>query len=352
MSNVFGFDPTIPLEKAWTPPSAWYLDRELFELERRRVFQRCWQPVVRVADLPEPGDYVAGCFAAMPWVVVRAEDGEVRAFHNVCRHKGREVVTGAGNAELLVCGYHAWAYRLDGSLRRAPRMAGIEDFDVADMALTPLAAEVWGPWVWINGSGGPTPLRDELAELGTMFEARRWERLELAATKSWDIGCNWKVYVDNYLDGGYHIPHMHPSLDAQLDMDSYRTELFGRFSVQTSGSGEGVDRIGEGAIYAWLYPNFMINVYGDCMDTNRVIAVGPDRCRVEYEFWFAPEVDEDFRVASIEQADVTQREDIEICESVQIGLQSPAYDRGRYAPRVEHGEHHFHQLHAEALRTG
>ena len=142
---------------------------------------------------------------------------------------------------------------------------------------------------------------------------------------------------------------MHPTLDAQIDMASYRTELFERFSVQTADAGGDKQRIGDGAIYAWIYPNFMLNRYGPCLDTNHVVPLGPSRCRVDYEFWFE-DVDPEFVKASTRQADVTQKEDIEICESVQVGLRSATYDVGRYAPRVEHGEHHFHQLLAADLR--
>jgi len=170
------------------------------------------------------------------------------------------------------------------------------------------------------------------------------------------LECNWKVVVDNYLDGGYHIPHMHPSLDAQLDMDSYRTELFEHCSIQSSRSAPAADeridfdaagRIGEEALYLWMFPNFMINRYGPCMDSNLVIPRGPDRCEVIYEFFFMETegpAARQFIEESMAQSAVTQREDIAICESVQLGLGSTSYDRGRYAPQVEMGEHHFHRL--------
>jgi choline monooxygenase len=352
------FDPEIPVERAWTPPASWYTDPELFELERRSLFLDHWQPVARTADIQR---FTSGCFAGEPWVVTR-EGSQLRAFSNVCRHKGREVVTGSGDADELVCGYHAWAYDLAGRLRKAPRMAGVADFDRHEMSLPALGLCAWGPWVFIQRHADAVPIRELLPELDAMLERSEWSKLRFAARRSWDIGCNWKVYVDNYLDGGYHIPHMHPTLDAQIDMSSYRTELFDRFSVQTSLPAsrtddriayEAKDRIGDRAIYAWIYPCFMINRYGPCMDTNHVIPLGPDRCRVDYEFYFL-ETDGDeaqrFIEESIAQSDLTQREDIAICESVQRGLRSRSYDRGRYAPTVEQGEHHFHQLLARDYR--
>jgi choline monooxygenase len=359
------FDPTIPIARAWTPPSGWYTDAALYELERASVFRRSWQPVARAAEIGEAGSYVAGCFAGEPWLVVRGGDGAVRAFANVCRHKGREVVTGSGRADELVCGYHAWTYALDGTLRRAPRVAGIQDFDRGRMSLPALGVEIWGPWVFVNGDPGAPSLRAGIPELDALLERGGWSALRHAGRRSWEIACNWKVYVDNYLDGGYHVPHMHPTLDAQLDMRRYRTETFGRFSIQSCPAAAHEDgrigfdaaaRIGEGAVYAWIYPNLMLNRYGSCLDSNHVVPLAPDRCRVDYDFFFFDVEGDDARrriAESMAQSDVTQREDIEICESVQRGLGSASYERGRYAPEVEIAEHHFHALlaadYAEAL---
>ncbi|MCA9708611.1 MAG: aromatic ring-hydroxylating dioxygenase subunit alpha [Myxococcales bacterium] len=360
--QIARFDPTLPVEDAWTPPSSWYTDPELHALELRFVFDRAWQPVARLEQLAAAGAYVSGCMAGEPWVIARGSDDQLRALANTCRHRGREVVSGHGTAEHLVCGYHAWSYDLDGRLRSAPRMAGIRGFDRDQLSLPPLAVTEWGPWAWLSLDADPAPLLDRIASLDHMLANTRWGELRFHSRASWTLPCNWKVYVDNYLDGGYHIPHMHPSLDAQVDMSTYRTDLYGEFSVQTVDPAPGPDartavdpseRIGAGAIYAWIYPNFMLNRYGPCLDTTLVIPLGPDRCRVDYEFYFLPaaaEADPTFVAQSIEQAAVTQREDIEICTSVQVGLRSRHFDVGRYAPRVEHGEHHFHRRLAADLR--
>jgi len=364
--EILGFDPAVPIERASMPPASWYTSQELFALERAFVLGSSWQPVVRADEVGRPGSHASGRLCGEPWVVTRDQAGRLRAFANVCLHKGREVVQGAGGATELVCGYHAWAYGLDGRLKRAPRIAGIEAFDRDAMALKPLALEVWGPWVWIHGDPDARPVAAGVAELDRRLRATGWDRLRFVSRKSWPIACNWKVYVDNYLDGGYHIPHMHPTLDAQLDMGTYRTEIFDAFSIQTSEPARAKDerldydaraRIGPGAIYAWLHPNFMLNRYGPCLDTNHVIPHGPDRCEVVYEFYFdetalPSDAAGDFIRRSIEQSDVTQREDVAICESVQVGMRSRAYRPGRYAPRVETGEHHFHRLLAQDLRRG
>ena len=360
-SALAGFDPTLPIERASTPPASWFVSTEFAELEQREIFERSWQPVARVDEFVAPGDYSSGCLGRNPWVVTLGQDGELRAFHNTCRHKGREVVQGAGRADELVCGYHAWSYDLEGCLRKAPRMAGIEEFDREAMSLPAMSLEVWGPWIFLNPDPLAPPLAASAGPLIDLLDRRGWRGLKFVERITWDIKSNWKVVVDNYLDGGYHIPHMHPSLDAQLDMDSYRTEIFESSSVQSSRSAEAADRridyeagkrIGEEALYLWLFPNFMLNRYGSCLDTNLVIPQGPDRCRVIYDFFFeggSSEAEPDFIEQSMIQSDITQREDIAICESVQVGLSSGSYDRGRYAPQVEMGEYHFHRLLAARL---
>jgi len=362
-AEVARFDGEAPIERAWTPPGSWYTDARFYSLERRAVFGANWLPACRVDQVAEAGAYASGCVAGIPWVVVRGEDGALRGFHNSCRHKGREVVTGSGAAgAALVCGYHAWSYGLDGRLKSAPRMAGIEAFDRQAMSLVPLGVETWGPWVFIHADAGAAPQRPCLAELERRLAGRGWDGYRYVESTEWVVEANWKAVVDNYLDGGYHVPHMHPTLSAQIDMQSYRTELFDTYSIQGAtaapepDAGLGYDakqRIGEGAIYAWIYPSFMINAYGPCIDTNAILPLGHDRCRVVYDFFFAVDKWEEARSfvqGSIAQSAITQREDKEICESVQIGLQSPSYDRGRYAPRVEMGEHHFHRLLAADYR--
>ena len=364
LDEVRRFDPEVPIEEAWTPPSSWYTRTGFYEIERDVVFGRTWQPVARVDQIANPGDYITGCLAGEPWVVLRDHDGEVRAYHNTCRHKGREVVQGEGNAGELVCGYHAWRYQLDGRLKSAPQMAGIKNFDRREMSLVSMRAEIWGPWVFINGNPAAPSLIGRLGELDERLEKSGWRDLRFFDRKTWTIECNWKVYADNYLDGGYHIPHMHPSLDAQLDMKGYRTELFGEFSIQSAPAAgvaddrtrvDAKERIGAGAIYAWIYPNFTLNRYGPCVDSNYIIPLGPNRCTVVYDFFFQDVEGEDTRKfveESIAQSDVTQREDIAICESVQVGLGSRSYDRGRYAPNLETGEHHFHRLLYHDLFSG
>ena len=358
------FDPSLRIERAFTPPASWYVRPEFLELERACVFRRSWQAVGRVDQVSRPGDYFTGCLVDDPYVVLRDQDGTLRAFHNVCRHHAAQVCQGEGSLTELVCPYHGWTYRLDGGLSRAPRLGKNELFDRETFSLKPAAVEVFGPLLFIHLGDDPPPLAAQFTELAPRLAALGTGDLKFVARRSYELRCNWKVYVDNYLDGGYHVSVLHEALAGQLDLDTYVTELFERISIQscrtpkeapTEAGGDFAERIGDEALYAFVYPNFMLNRYGPILDTNWVVPVGHDRTRVVFDFFFrdteGPKAGE-FIERSIAASHRVQEEDVAICESVQKGLGSPAYDRGIYAPGVEMAAYHFHRLLAADLRGG
>ena len=363
-AEISRFDPTLPIERAFTPPASWYVRPEFLELERERVFRRTWQAVGRLDQVPRPGDYFAGCIVDDPYVVVRDQEGSLRAFHNVCRHHAAEVCAGDGNLTELACPYHGWTYRLDGRLSRAPRLGQNDVFDREQFSLKPAAVQAWGPLIFIHLGDKPGPLEAQLAQLAPRLAASSTGDLKFVARRSYEVRCNWKVYVDNYLDGGYHVSVLHKALAGQLDLDTYVTELFERVSVQSCRSpekapaeagGDFAERIGDEALYAFVYPNFMLNRYGPILDTNLVVPVGHDRTRVIFDFYFRDTEGssaKEFIERSIDASHRVQEEDVSICESVQRGLGSPAYDRGVYAAGVEMAAHHFHRLLAADLRAG
>lgn len=349
------FDPTVPIERAATPPSSWYTHPASLARERMTVFRRSWQAVGRVELLTAKGDFLSGDLAGEPYVVVRDDAGTLRAFYNVCRHHATCVAQGSGNTGELVCPYHGWTYALDGRLLKAPRMAGVQEFKREENGLIPLQVATWGPWVFIRQEGDGPGIEQLLQPLDGRLDL---ERLRFEKTVRYEIHCNWKVFVDNYLDGGYHVSHMHRGLASQLDLEGYRTEINGHISLQTCDAGEpaasgtGVDfneRLQGGALYAFVYPNFMINRYGPMMDTNWVIPLDQDRTLTVFDYFFHQDAEADFIEASLAASHQVQQEDIAICESVQRGLNSSAYDVGRYAPRLEQAEHHFHSMLAAEL---
>ena len=352
-----------PLEYAATIPASWYIDPRVLALERQTVFSRSWQVAALVAQLREPGRFVTTSLpAGEPIVIVRGADGVLRAFYNVCRHHAAAVVTEPeGSASVLRCPYHGWTYGLDGALKGTPDFAGVCGFDRAEHGLLPLRVEVWEQWVWVTLAAGGPPLTEFLgADLVDRVKRLSLDRLHFVERRHYSLRCNWKVFVDNYLDGGYHVPHLHKGLDSVLDYRSYTVENGTRFCLQSSPMvSEGADpetgavRAGERAYYYWIHPNFMINCYGDAMDTNLVMPTGVDTTEVIFDFFFA-DPSEEARVrhrASIDVSEKIQDEDVGICESVQRGLQSRAYSTGRLSVRREAGEQLFHQLLYDDLIT-
>lgn len=350
------FDPKLPLEKAKTIPAIWYFDRDFYQLERRTVFAG-WQAVARTDQLVEPGSFVTIDVAGEPLVILRDETGALRAFHNVCRHRAAVVVPEpCGKIDKLRCRYHGWTYDLQGRLRGLPEFDGVCDFSKEQNGLAPLAVETWGPTVWVHPELASVTLDFFLQPFVSMCGHLRLDRLRWAGRREYDLDCNWKVYVDNYLDGGYHINTVHPALAGALDYSQYRTDLFAESSVQVSplvpsnDKQVGAVRTGDYAYYWWFFPNFMINVYQGVMDTNLVLPLGPERCRVIFDFYFANQ-DANFTKQSIDVADRVQDEDITICCEVQRGLHSRTYDTGRYSVKREAGVFHFHKLLHRYLST-
>jgi len=350
------FDPKLPIERAWTPPASWYVQPEFLAIERQRVFRRSWQAVGRLDQVKAPGEYFTGAVASDPYVVLRDHDGVLRAFHNVCRHHAAQVCEGEGVLKELVCPYHGWTYRLDGGLTRAPRLGKNELFTREGFSLKPAAVDTLGFFVFVCLGDGLLLLWGQIGGFAGRLDARETSQLRFAARRSYDMRCNWKVYVDNYLDGGYHVSVLHKALAGQLDLGTYVTELFERVSIQSCRSpeeapaeagGDFAERIGDSALYAFIYPNLMLNRYGPILDTNWVLPMGHDRTRVIFDFYFreteGPEASA-FIERSIAASHRVQEEDVQISESVQTGLSSPAYDRGIYAPGVEMAAYHFHRL--------
>ncbi len=354
------FDSDLPLERARTIPALWYSDPEIHAAECRAVFGGSWQAVGRMDQVHQPGQFLTAEVAGEPIVVVRGDDGELRAFVNVCRHRAARVVPEAeGRASKLRCRYHGWTYDLCGRLRGTPEFDGVADFRREDNGLPPVAVQTWGPLVWIHLGAQPEPLAEYLGPLAQQMATLGFDILRFVARREYRLACNWKVFVDNYLDGGYHVNTVHPGLAGVLDYSRYRTEIAGNTAVQISPLKASADaavadvRSGDNAYYWWVFPNLMLNAYAGVMDINLVLPLGPDACRVVFDFYFADSegsAAEEFRARSIEVGHQIQLEDVGICEEVQRGLTSRTYDTGRFSVRREAAGYHFHQLLARRLR--
>ncbi len=361
--KIHAFDSSLPLERARTIPSLWYFDPGFYAAECQAVFATTWQQVGRLDQLPEAGSFFTTDSAGEPIVVLRDGDQVLRAFVNVCRHRAARVAhEPCGKVTRLRCRYHGWTYDLTGRLRGTPEFDGVADFCREDQGLVPLAVQTWGPLVWIRPGGLAGSLAEFLAPLPERTTHLGIEDLHFFERREYTLACNWKVFVDNYLDGGYHVNTIHPGLAGVLDYSHYRTEIAAHASVQSSplrapnATSDDLSasqvRTGDMAYYWWVFPNFMVNIYQGMMDTNLVLPLGPERCRVIFDFFFAdqgPTGSEAYRKESVAVAHQIQLEDQGICEDVQKGLASRFFDTGRFSVRREIAGYHFHCLLARSL---
>jgi choline monooxygenase len=358
LAEIARFDAEAPLERASTPPGSWYTDPAVLALEREKVFLRTWQPAARLAQLAETGAFVADALCGEPYLVVRA-GAELRALSNVCVHHAARIASGEGRCEELVCPYHGWTYDLEGKLTRAPGAGGMEHLPREQRRLRSFAARAWGDLALVCLDDPAPDWTQWIAPVPAELWQGRGSPLRFVARHDYTLHCNWKVFVDNYLDGGYHVAAVHPELAAGLDLGAYRTQVFERSVLQSAAAASaGDERIGERALYAWIYPALALNRYGPVLDVNRIVPLAAERTRVTFDFYFEEHAARDvaFVERSIAESDRIQQQDARICEAVQDGLRSRSFARGRYAPRFEGGMHRFHCLLArdlgDAARTG
>jgi choline monooxygenase len=357
--------PFLPLEEGWTLPAPWYSDADVHALELRTIFERTWQyagPAERVA---QPGSFLATRAAHVPVVVTRAEDGVLRAFVNVCRHRGHVVADGAGCRATLQCPYHAWTYGLDGELRRAPRAEREPGFDAAALGLRPVSVDTWGPWVFVNPDKAAAPLAETLADLPDLLAecGLDFAGLRFHSHHEWDQAVNWKVALENYLEC-YHCAVAHPGFSKVIDVDpeAYELRVEPTYSSQV-GPVRASALAGDGAApydprgevtqsqYHFVWPNTTINVDPGPQNVSieRWVPVGP-RLTVEVtDYWFGAGVTEQRAQEVIEFGTQVANEDVALCEAVQAGLDSQAVPQGRLMLASEGLIHDFQRRVAAAL---
>ncbi len=341
------------LEDAVTLPAYAYADPAFHAFERDAIFARTWQLVGRSGQLREAGDHVVAEVAGKPVIAVRGNDGVLRGFFNVCRHRAGPLALENGNARQLRCKYHGWTYTLEGQLRSAHEMEAARDFDVSCIHLEPVHVAEWEGLVFAAAGQPAVGLDGLVAGIRERIRPTELSKMRFQVRDVYDIECNWKAYVDNYLEG-YHLPHVHPGLNKLLDYRSYDTHLAEWHSWQQSplDGDRGPYRAGE-AFYYFVWPNLMLNILPDRLQVNQVVPLSQRRCRVIFDYLYM-DTDSEAARASIaadrEFSDEVQKEDVAICERVQKGLESGSYRAGRLSPKRESGVHHFQELVRAAWR--
>ena len=344
-----------PLPQAYTIPATWYTHTAFHQADQQVLIAQHWQYVGHTSQFAERGDALFVNVAGEPVVVVHdtAVPEGFRAFFNVCLHRaGSLAVRKHAQRPTFQCQYHGWTYFLDGMLRGVPDWDRVELFDKEAYALRPVRLAIWEGLIFVDVSGRAPDLSTVMAGI-----AERIRPYDLASKRfyrqdKYEIHCNWKVYMDNYLEG-YHIPIVHPELNRILDYRQYVVETAEYYSLQTSPlqtdeanvySGLGAD--GQHAFYYTIFPNFMLNIAPGRLQTNVVVPLAPNRCLVVFDYFYDEAVlgNETAIAQEIAYSDLIQQEDIEVCEKVQMGLQSRAYQQGRFSVKREEGVYHFQRL--------
>jgi choline monooxygenase len=346
--------------RAWTLPARLYTDPRVCGEEKEKIFSRTWQVVGHSSQVLHPGDYFTTELVGEPLVLARGVDGVLRGFYNVCRHRAGPPAEGCGSRKLFRCGYHGWTYALDGALISATEIEGVEGFRPEDFALAPVRTEEWFNLVFVNLDPLAPSLRESLGELPRQAEKFPFAGMTLFERRTYAMNCNWKTYVDNYLEG-YHLPSVHPGLNRELDYNAYVVEPHPRhvrqFSpIRGAQAGDATPRryaeAAEGLTtdYFWIFPNWMLNCYPDNVSLNTVWPLGAERSLAIFE-WYLPAKDHASPAAkaSVKFSHQIQIEDVAICEAVQKNLSSRSYSRGRFSVTQEKGVHAFHRMFAEMM---
>ncbi|MGE0172528.1 MAG: aromatic ring-hydroxylating dioxygenase subunit alpha [Oligoflexales bacterium] len=349
----------LPITQASTIPSRWYTDAEFFAFDQKNILAKHWQYLGHISQLRHPGDYIVGEIAGNPVIVVRDKDGALNGFYNVCRHRGGPLATENGNAKMLRCMYHGWSYNLQGQLVGAPRFEGVENFDIKSCRLPRIHVETYAGMVLVTLSANPKPAANFFAGIRERILPVDLEKKQFSSRVVYSINCNWKVYIDNYMEG-YHISHVHPELDSILDQTNYTTQIHENYILQHSpfkpnSEDENIyaTESGQAAFYYLIFPNMMLNILPGRLQINSVVPVGRDKTLVIFDYFYDDLKSESAKKLieeDLKYSDIVQQQDIRICEYVQKGLASDSYTQGRISVLEEQGVYHFQSRLKQAYR--
>jgi phenylpropionate dioxygenase-like ring-hydroxylating dioxygenase large terminal subunit len=347
-----------PLLDAETMPVWCYTSEAFYRREVERIFHKAWNFIGAADRLRDPGDYFTLTFAGVPIIVLRNNEGELRAFANSCRHRGTALLEGSGNCRLIVCPYHSWSYQLDGGLTAAPEMQKTHGFDPAEHALVPIPLDTWGGFLFVNFDRNAAPLADYLGDLPERVVPYRLDQMACARRKEYVMECNWKLFVENAKES-YHIATVHrQTINKYASARSsgyWVEEANGQYCItfaQHEGSmallkGDGGFPLNEslqgrreagGTTAPLIYPSTYLACTIDCAWYLELHPLGPSRTRLIHGALFPKDrlAGNDFEAVAknyYKRWDVTIEEDIVASERQQRGLDSPFARPGRFSYR-------------------
>lgn len=355
----FGYDPD-PSRSSSLLSSA-YTDHQWYDADLKMIISKTWQWVCHVEKTRKPGSYLTVDIAGHPIAIVRDNEGILRAFYNVCKHRAHQLLSGEGSTNRIMCPYHAWVYKLDGQLVRAPHTENLNEFKIENTCLDEVQVEEFCGFVFVNLNLEAASLANQSGDLET--EVRHWapdvDQLTFGHRLTYDIKSNWKNVVDNFLEC-YHCPTAHKDFCNLVDMDTYKVTTYGIYSSHMADAGNIPNAaydvsnatVKTHAVW-WLYPTTCLMRYPgrSSMIVLNIIPVGPDRTLETYDFFLETSEPDVMELDAIRYLDeVLQVEDIGLVESVQRGMNTPAFTQGRIvndpdgSGKSEHAVHHFHGL--------
>jgi len=336
------------IENQFTLPSKWYFESSYLEKEKTEIFLKEWQLVGSRTQIRNPGEILLAEVADNPIIVICQKDNTLKAFYNVCQHRGGPLAYENCSVSKLQCKYHGWVYELNGDLKNA-RGFNKTELNIEDFGLQPIHVTEWMGQVFVNLSNSPQDLHQHIDEIKTLTSPIDFSDYVFKFRESYQINCNWKVYMDNFLEG-FHIPFVHPELNKVIDYKSYKTEIYERFSLQwcpldskLSPYGKSANSKENKAFYFTIFPNIILNIAPGRLQTNIIEPKNSKTCVVHFDYHFDNPEEADIE-KDADFSEMVQQEDILICENVQKGLESKGYDKGKFSPLNEQGVFHFQSL--------
>ena len=338
-----------------TISSSWYSDEKILKIEKENIFSKSWHLLGSIDQIPNKGDYLIKTINEQPIVVIKDKVGEINVFYNVCQHRGCVLLEKDGNSKQIKCGYHGWVYELTGELKAA-RGFDKEDLDFEQLNLKSIEHYIWMNQIFVKLQSDCNNLPKTLKEIENIISPIKFDNYLFHLRKSYKIKCNWKVYMDNFLEG-FHIPLVHPKLNRVINYKSYSTEIFDNFSLQwchinaESSPYKKTDDASK-AYYFTLFPNILFNIAPGRLQTNIIEPINASSCNVYFDYYFENEEDLESIQEDISFSEEVQNEDINICERIQIGLESDGFDHGIFSKKYETGVSHFQSYIEKKINNG